>query len=131
MPSRSHKCFDYRCTTGPRIEISALRFEDSPLDALEIDLRPAFPHRSCAEFLKLDLGGFEHLHRSPLEGGVAAGSHPKNAAAVQKLATPFALVLRPQLQRSGSHLGVGLVGTIGAPHDSRLTAGRRPRIPRP
>ena len=50
---------------------------------------------------------------------------------MQKLPLPAPLVLLPELERAGGHLGVGLIGAVGAAHDPCLAAGGGPRIARP
>jgi len=72
------KCIYHRLATGAGIEVSALRFVNSPVDAGEVDLWPAFSHLGWGEFLKLDLGLAKHCERAPLEGVVAAAHHPEN-----------------------------------------------------
>jgi len=42
---------------------------------------------------------------------------------VQELAVPAAFVFLPELEGSGGHRGVGLVGAVGAAHDAGLAAG--------
>src|SRR5580658_1945822 len=47
---------------------------------------------------------------------------------MQKLALPPAFILLPELEGAGGHVGIGLIGAVGAAHDPRFSAGRCPRI---
>src|SRR5579871_2367369 len=47
------KSFDHRLATGAGFEISAVGLEDSPLDSVKVDLRPALLHLCNRELLEL------------------------------------------------------------------------------
>src|SRR6202011_3615 len=112
LASRRNESLDHRLATRARIQISAVRLKDSPLNSIKVNLRPALPHLGHRKFLKLDFRPAQHFHGRALEGVVVPRSHPQHAAAVKKLPLPPRLVLLPELKRSGSHLRIRLIGPV-------------------
>ncbi len=109
---------DNGLATGAGIEVSALGFVDSPVDILEVDLRPAFLHIRCGEFSEFDLGLAQHGKRAALVLIVAAAYHPENSGPVQELSLPAPFIFLPQLERTRGQFCIGLVGTVGPAHDA-------------
>src|ERR1700691_768354 len=121
---------DHDLATGAGVEVSAFRFEDSPVHVGEVDLRPAFLHLARGEFLKLYLGLAKHIERAALVIVAAAADHPENARAMKEATLPAPFVFCPQLESSRSGFSVGLIGAVGAAHDASLAARGSARVAR-
>ena len=50
---------------------------------------------------------------------------------MQELPLPASFILRPKLERSRRHLGIGLIRPVRTAHDARFSAGRRSGITGP
>ena len=127
----SHERIDHGLTTGASVEISALRFVDSPPHIRKIDLRPAFLHLCSGEFLKL---------RFRLREALSRESRSKLSSRLLTIQRTPVRCRNCRFQRrsyfdhsSESSRGeprIGLIGTISPAHDASLASRRGARISR-
>src|SRR5438552_1247391 len=99
LPTLFDKRIDYSLATGAGIEVSAIRFVDSPDHIREVDLRPARLHLAGRKFFVANPRTPQAIDRAALEGIIPLGRHPQNAGAVQAPAFPPALGAGPELER--------------------------------
>jgi hypothetical protein len=57
-----------------------------------------------------------------------ASRHPEHADTMEEFSFPFALVRSPKTDSTRRQSGVRLIGSVCAPHDSRLATRRRSRV---
>jgi hypothetical protein len=111
----------------PGEEVTRLLLDHGPANPVEGDLRIPPRRLRRRQLLVGEAVLLQDRHRGARVRALIA-EHPERSRAPVERLVPASLVLVPELESTGGHLGIDPIGPIDAADDPRLAAGARPGV---